>query len=196
MQALEEYDPALQYSVGLFGSGSEVLGFDTEMSRDHDWGSRLLLVLDAEAKLAPGERLQEWFALRLPAEFMGHPTNFGAPIFSGSDHRTELLEPVELGAATGEAHSNWERKTPGKGRTEDTPALDRPRAAGNRHRKEARGAHLATGVLELAPTCSWSGTRSSAWPRSKSAVMTTAPVGNLTQSDAAMGPARARGVAP
>ena len=30
--------PALKYSAALIGPGSEVLGFDTSMSRDHHWG--------------------------------------------------------------------------------------------------------------------------------------------------------------
>lgn len=33
--------PGLQYSAALLGSGSEVLGFDTEMSTDHHWGPAL-----------------------------------------------------------------------------------------------------------------------------------------------------------
>ena len=32
---------------GKLGSGSDVLGFDDEMPRDHDWELRLTLLLDA-----------------------------------------------------------------------------------------------------------------------------------------------------
>lgn len=34
---LTEHLPRLGYAVALVGSGSEVLGFDTERSTDHDW---------------------------------------------------------------------------------------------------------------------------------------------------------------
>ncbi len=40
--------PALRYAAALLGPGSEVLGFDTEMSIDHDWGPRLFLFLREE----------------------------------------------------------------------------------------------------------------------------------------------------
>jgi hypothetical protein len=38
----------LRYSAGLIDYGSEVLGFDTERSTDHDWGPRILLFLSAK----------------------------------------------------------------------------------------------------------------------------------------------------
>ena len=45
---LEAEFPGLAYAAALIGAGSEVLGFDTERSTDHDWGPRLLVFLDDE----------------------------------------------------------------------------------------------------------------------------------------------------
>jgi len=40
--------PGLHYISSLIGPGSEVLGFDSEMSTDHDWGPRVVLFLQQE----------------------------------------------------------------------------------------------------------------------------------------------------
>ena len=42
---LKAHYPSLQYSAALIGSGSEILGFDTDMSADHHWGPRTVLFL-------------------------------------------------------------------------------------------------------------------------------------------------------
>ena len=39
--------PNLQFSAARIGKGSEVLGYDTPLSTDHDWGPRLQLFLRA-----------------------------------------------------------------------------------------------------------------------------------------------------
>ena len=42
---LAEKTPGVPYAAALIGAGSDVLGFDTPVSRDHDWGPRLQLFL-------------------------------------------------------------------------------------------------------------------------------------------------------
>nr|WP_309505012.1 hypothetical protein [Streptomyces sp. KM273126] len=42
---LEEVAPATPHSAARIGSGSEVLGYDTARSTDHEWGPRLQLFL-------------------------------------------------------------------------------------------------------------------------------------------------------
>jgi hypothetical protein len=73
---LEREYPDLRYAAARIGSGSEVLGFDTIRSADHEWGPRLQLFIDeADAgRLGPaiGELLRE----QLPAFVRGWPTNF------------------------------------------------------------------------------------------------------------------------
>ena len=45
---LDAHFPNLPHSAALLGPGSDVLGYDTPQSRDHDWGPRLLLFLSAD----------------------------------------------------------------------------------------------------------------------------------------------------
>jgi hypothetical protein len=66
--------PGLRYAAALIGPGSEVLGFDTARSTDHDWGPRLQLFLSPADRAAVP--LDELFRDRLPGSFAGFPTNF------------------------------------------------------------------------------------------------------------------------
>jgi hypothetical protein len=65
--------PAIAYSAALIGPGSEVLGFDTSRSTDHDWGPRLQVFL---ADPAPAADITALLAARLPDAFRGYPTAF------------------------------------------------------------------------------------------------------------------------
>ena len=57
--------PAVRYAAALLGPGSEVLGFDTEISTDHDWGPRLFLFLrEEEAEQAEPFPGHPWRAVR------------------------------------------------------------------------------------------------------------------------------------
>jgi hypothetical protein len=96
--------PDLRYSAGLLGSGSEVLGYDTEMSRDHHWGPRAMLFLSEEDLSRDGQALHALLVRDLPHEYMGFSTNYSAPDPNDSgvqhllppdgeivNHRVELL---------------------------------------------------------------------------------------------------------
>ncbi|MFF8960240.1 DUF4037 domain-containing protein [Streptomyces sp. NPDC014894] len=102
--------PGLRYAAARVGSGSEVLGFDTARSADHEWGPRLDLFL------APGQdpglrtALPGLLAERLPKEVRGWPTHFHRPDPDGPvgemartdgpvDHRVSVND---LGAWLGE----------------------------------------------------------------------------------------------
>lgn len=69
---LNQHFPNLQYTAALIGYGSEVLGFDTEMSTDHAWAPRMQLFLrESDENLA--EPIREMLARDLPRTFLGYP---------------------------------------------------------------------------------------------------------------------------
>jgi hypothetical protein len=73
---LDAQFPGLAHDAALIGSGSEVLGFDTAMSRDHHWGPRAMLFL-READLPEfGPRIASAMTQGLPDDFLGYPTGY------------------------------------------------------------------------------------------------------------------------
>jgi hypothetical protein len=97
---LTEEFPQLQFSAARLGTGSEVLGYDTPLSMDHDWGPRLQLFLDEENYQSFHKDIHERLRHRLPRHFLGYPTNFSQPNREGTrlmiasdgpvNHRVEL----------------------------------------------------------------------------------------------------------
>lgn len=83
---LEKEFPRLRYSAALIGWGSEVLGFDTAMSRDHHWGPRLLLFLNHRDYVRFENKLSQIFSDNLPHEFLGYPTSYSEPDAGGVRH--------------------------------------------------------------------------------------------------------------
>lgn len=75
---LDKYFPDLQYSAGLIGYGSDVLGYDDEISRDHMWGPRFYMFLRKNDINKKDEIFNE-FAENLPYTFMDYSVNFTAP---------------------------------------------------------------------------------------------------------------------
>jgi len=74
---LDRRFPGLPHTAALIGPGSEVLGFDTSRSVDHDWGPRLQVFLaDDAADDGVAARVTELLAAQLPGEFRGYPTVF------------------------------------------------------------------------------------------------------------------------
>ena len=96
--------PGLRYAAALLGPGSEVAGFDTQRSTDHDWGPRLQLLLPDEPSGAlagaPGdiravgaagvaEAITAMLTRRLPGSFRGYPVRFslsGEPASAARHH--------------------------------------------------------------------------------------------------------------
>ncbi len=69
---LDEHFPGLGHAAALIGYGSEVLGFDTEMSTDHAWCPRMQLFL-READEALAEPIRAMLSNKLPGTFLGYP---------------------------------------------------------------------------------------------------------------------------
>ncbi len=90
--------PKLRYSAGLIGSGSEVLGYDTEMSTDHHWGPRVMLFLSAGDQREQGDAISAMLSRKLPYRFMGYSTHFSEPKTGEGDAGTQILEDICQGA--------------------------------------------------------------------------------------------------
>lgn len=93
--------PDLSYAAARLGDGSDVLGYDDEMSTDHDWGIRMQLFLSEEAHGGWATAVHEQLRRSLPPLFQGVPVHFGEPNKQGVrlleervagpvDHRIEI----------------------------------------------------------------------------------------------------------
>jgi uncharacterized protein DUF4037 len=87
--------PEVAYSAGLIGYGSDVLGYDTEMSTDHEWGPRLLVFLRGEDYPTLLQAISDILRCELPPTFRGYSTNFSAPDTDGGGVR--VREPGAAG---------------------------------------------------------------------------------------------------
>jgi uncharacterized protein DUF4037 len=93
--------PALPvpHAAGLLGAGSDVLGYDTERSTDHDWGPRCRVFVDREALDAARAAI----AHALPEEYDGWPVALGR---DGRQPRPQVL--VDTLSGWLRAETGWE----------------------------------------------------------------------------------------
>jgi hypothetical protein len=89
----EKCCPALKngYAGGLIGYGSDVLGNDDELSRDHEWGPRCIIWLKNSDYDKYAAKLDRFLNDSLPEQFMGFPTRYKV------DESMDCLVPVERG---------------------------------------------------------------------------------------------------
>src|SRR5580700_6294152 len=73
---LEEQFSQLPYAAALLGPGSEVGGFDSPRSTDHDWGPRLQIFLPDNDAHGHASAFTAMLASRLPESFRGYPVAF------------------------------------------------------------------------------------------------------------------------
>ena len=81
--------PGLRYAAGRLGSGSDVLGFDDAMSRDHDWGCRLTLLVD-EGDRAAVPQVSLLLERELPESYQGLPVRFPLTWDPAVSHKVEI----------------------------------------------------------------------------------------------------------
>jgi hypothetical protein len=88
---LDAHFLGLRHSAALIGPGSEVLGFDTEISRDHHWGPRVMVFVSDGDFAQKAAEIREVLGRALPASFCGYSTNFSEPDHQG----VQILEEAK-----------------------------------------------------------------------------------------------------
>jgi Domain of unknown function (DUF4037) len=84
--------PGLPHSAALLGRGSEVLGFDDDMSTDHDWGARILLFLrERDHAFLRGE-VDAILRRELPGSFRDRPVEHEIHTVGGFFHERLAID--------------------------------------------------------------------------------------------------------
>jgi hypothetical protein len=89
---LHKQVPEVPYAAARVGTGSEVLGLDDDMSRDHDWGLRLEVFVETGAVDAVSAVLDE----QLPQTYAGLPVRFPTTWDPAVRHRIEVTTVGEF----------------------------------------------------------------------------------------------------
>jgi hypothetical protein len=90
--------PEAGYDAALIGPGSEVLGFDTTRSADHDYGPRVQIFVRSDRVEAVAEAVEHELDADLPTEYRGFPTRYqrsgAAPLPAGTrpPHHVEVTD--------------------------------------------------------------------------------------------------------
>jgi hypothetical protein len=84
--AIAAHWPGLPHAAGRLGSGSEVLGFDDDMSRDHDFGLRVNLLVPRGVS----GQIDAYLDSVLPDAFYGYPIRFATTWDPQVRHRVQV----------------------------------------------------------------------------------------------------------
>ncbi len=85
----------LTYAAALIGSGSEILGFDSQMSTDHHWGPRLMVFINDIKLEIHAQALSQTLSAKLPRRFQGFPTSYTAS--NPAENGVQLLDYSDEG---------------------------------------------------------------------------------------------------
>lgn len=77
---------AMPHAACLIGEGSEVLGYDTDRSTDHEWGPRVQIFVERDEV----DRTQALIEEMLPASFHGFPTRWFSLAHGQAAHHVEV----------------------------------------------------------------------------------------------------------
>jgi len=95
---LAQFMPQLGYAAARLGSGSDVLGLDDEMSRDHDWGCRLTLLVDEDAG-GQVPRISRLLDEGLPKRFGEFPVRFPVTFDTSVSHKVQVATVAGFAAS-------------------------------------------------------------------------------------------------
>jgi len=87
--------PGLPHAAARLGSGSDVLGLDDRVSRDHDWGLRLTLLVERGQVEAIDAFLQQ----ELPENYQGWPTRFSTTWKPELGHQVDVATAEDFAAS-------------------------------------------------------------------------------------------------
>lgn len=96
---LAQVAPGLRHAAALIGYGSELLGFDDEMSRDHNWGPRVHVFVAPADFDRVADQLVQGFLLAMPPAFAGEPIglrNRPHPPAGGPEARGHVAHGLEI----------------------------------------------------------------------------------------------------
>jgi hypothetical protein len=88
---LNKHFASILHTSCLIGHGSEVLGYDTAMSEDHDFGPRCMIFLSEVDHVLYANEMTQLLKQELPKKFLGFSTHFGSPDNIG----VRLLESID-----------------------------------------------------------------------------------------------------
>jgi len=80
---MKNFFSKIKYSAGLIDYWSDVMWFDTAISRDHQRWPRLSIFLSKRDFEKYAKTIDKTLSEKLPHEFMGYPTNFSGKVSDG-----------------------------------------------------------------------------------------------------------------